>query len=60
MKKSSWYGQKRKERMEIRIEPALKELLDDLALANEMTLSDYVRTLCIRDVRRNWKKIEFK
>lgn len=55
-----WYGQKRTARLEIRIEPALKELLEDLADSKNTNVSDYVRTLCIKNVKPFHKKIQSK
>lgn len=50
-----WYGQKRKERMEIRIEPALKEIIDDIAREKNTNLSDYVRTLLIKEAKKYYR-----
>ena len=51
-----WYGQKRKDRMEIRIEEHLKEVVDDIAREKNTNLSDYVRTLLIKEVKKYNRK----
>jgi uncharacterized protein (DUF1778 family) len=55
-----WYGQKRKERMEIRIEPALKEIIDDIAFEKNTNLSDFVRTLLIKEAKKYYKNVSTK
>lgn len=52
-----WYGQKRSDRLEIRIEPALKEILDDMAKEKNMNLSEYVRTLLIKAAKPYHKQL---
>lgn len=47
--------QKRTDRIEIRIEPYIKELLADLAFEKEYTMSEYVRKLIIKELRKNAK-----
>lgn len=53
-----WYKEKRTERIEIRVEPALKELADDLARENNVSLSDYVRTFLVKEAKKYLKKIK--
>ena len=46
------------DRIEIRIEPTLKELFVDLAFGERVKVSDYVRTLMIEELERKtgrWK-----
>jgi hypothetical protein len=50
--------EKRTDRIEIRIEPTLKELFADLAFGEGVKVSDYVRTLMIEELERKtgrWK-----
>lgn len=56
--KMRWYKEKRTERIEIRVEPALKELADDLARENNVSLSDYVRTFLVKEAKKYLKKIK--
>ena len=50
--------EKRTNRIEIRIEPTVKELFPDLAFDEGVRVSDYVRTLMIEELERKtcrWK-----
>lgn len=42
----------RTDRIEVRIEPTLKELFADLAFVEGVKVSDYVRTLMIEELER--------
>lgn len=53
-----WLEEKRTDRFEVRIEPTLKENASDIADLLDMSVSDYVRTLIIKDVRKNYRFIE--
>ena len=55
-----WFDEKRTARLEIRIEPALKELLGDLADSKNTNVSDYIRTLCIKAAKPYNKKLQSK
>ena len=43
-------GEKRTDKLEIRIEPALKELIEDIAFSEGVKVSEYVRLLLIKEV----------
>ena len=45
-------GEKRSDKIEVRIEPTLKELIGDIAFSEGVRISDYVRTLLILEVER--------
>ena len=43
---------KRTEKIHLRIEPEIKEMLGDLAFEEEITISDYVRTLILEELKQ--------
>lgn len=48
--KNGFSNEKRTDKLEIRIEPTLKELIADIAFKEQVSISDYVRTLLIKEV----------
>lgn len=46
-------GEKRTDKIELRIEPTLKELIDDVAFDSGVKLSDLIRVLIVEELRRN-------
>jgi uncharacterized protein (DUF1778 family) len=44
--------EKRTERIEFRIEPSLKDLLENMAYDNECNVSDFVRTIILKEAKK--------
>lgn len=49
-------GEKRSERFQIRIEPSLKDVLENMAFDNDVNVSDFVRTLLLKEARKYSRK----
>lgn len=47
--------EKRHDKIEVRIEPTLKELFADLAFEQEITVSDYIRSLIRAELKKKKK-----
>ena len=45
-------NENRTDKIEIRVEPTLKELIGDIAFVSGLSISDFVRTLLILEVER--------
>lgn len=56
----NFLNEKRTDRVEVRIEPTLKELLDETAREHNMNSSEFVRTLIIKEVKKWQKKHNYK
>lgn len=47
-----FFNEKRSDKIDIRVEPTLKELIGDIAFTEGVSISDFVRTLLILEVER--------
>ena len=51
-------GEKRTERVEIRIEPSLKDLLENMANDYDCSVSDFVRTIILKEAKKYSRNIQ--
>jgi uncharacterized protein (DUF1778 family) len=51
-------GEKRSERIEFRIEPSLKDLLENMAQDYDCSVSDFVRTMVLKEAKKYSRKIQ--